>query len=84
MHDSVLFQAGIFPTKGAARAHIAGHVKTAHPIFVGRIQGNYSWNKKKILGKSAHASCSFPNNQNFYMNRFKCFALTAATNKHSG
>lgn len=75
MHDSVLFQAGIFPTKGAARAHVAGHVKT---------QGNYSWNKKKILGKSAHASCSFPNNQNFYMNRFKCFALTAATNKHSG
>lgn len=50
MHDSVLFQAGIFPTKGAARAHVAGHVKTAHPIFVGRIQGNYSWNKKKSWG----------------------------------
>lgn len=83
MHDSVLFQAGIFPPKGAARAHVAGLVKTAHPIFVGRIQGNYSW-KKKILGKSAHASRSFPNNHNFYMNRFKCLALTAATNKHSG
>lgn len=46
MHDSVLFQAGIFPPKGAARAHVVGHVKTAHPIFVGRIQGNYSWKKK--------------------------------------
>lgn len=78
------FKPAYFPQKVQLVHMLQVMLKLHIPSSLEGFRGITRGTKKKILGKSAHASRSFPNNHNFYMNHFKCFALTAATNKHSG